>query len=526
MAYEYFDLLSRAQDWARLAIAEGRLSEEQAQSLMTIDQRSPEQLFGHENADDSRPLIVAFMGGTGVGKSSLLNRLAGQEIARAGVERPTSREVTLYHHHSLSINRLPPELPLDRIRISQHGDNGKSHLVLIDMPDFDSVEQSNKRLVLEWLPHIDALLYVVSPERYRDNKAWQLLLAEGAKHAWLFVMNQWDRGQDIQFDDFKRQLSIAGFADPLIFRTSCTEPEGDEFGELLVQLQELGGRQNLVELEQRGDRLRRGQLQQELQKLKALFADQNYAVLYENLDTTWLQAETTLFQGLAWPIQQLAQCWARNLGQQSDIKLWDDWAQNRLQDFVDEVVLLASHYRIPSKPLKAALQTVRTDAVKTVTTQSELAARQAMLRPGNGFQRFLIKLTGICETLLPLAAMAAVGFQVFTKYYQSAAEPKAYLGMDFAVHSMLLITLSWLIPFFLHKKIQPSLEKAAAKGLEKGLRHSLLTVHAEIKQIVQSEQRRNQELGTQLLAMIERSSSGPLSALDKQSLLGRVLLER
>jgi Uma2 family endonuclease len=48
-------------------------------------------------------------------------------------------------------------------------------------------------------PHIDVLVYVVSPERYRDNKAWQLLLAEGGKHAWIFVLNQSDRGHN-KFD--------------------------------------------------------------------------------------------------------------------------------------------------------------------------------------------------------------------------------------------------------------------------------------------------------------------------------------
>ena len=64
------------------------------------------------------------------------------------------------------------------------------------MPDFDSTEQSNKQLVLQWLPHIDVLIYVVSPERYKDEKAWRLLLAEGARHAWLFVINQWDKGAD------------------------------------------------------------------------------------------------------------------------------------------------------------------------------------------------------------------------------------------------------------------------------------------------------------------------------------------
>jgi predicted GTPase len=155
----------------------------------------------------TRPLIVAFMGGTGVGKSSLLNRLAGKAIAKAGIVRPTSREVTLFHHRSVVMEHLPEQLPLSKINISQHEDEEKKNIVWIDMPDFDSTEQSNKQLVLQWLPYIDVLIYVVSPERYRDEKAWRLLLSEGARHAWLFVFNQWDRGRLEQYQDFNRQTA-------------------------------------------------------------------------------------------------------------------------------------------------------------------------------------------------------------------------------------------------------------------------------------------------------------------------------
>ena len=99
-----------------------------------------------------------------------------------------------------------------------------------------------------------------------------------------------------------------------------------------------------------------------------------------------------------------------------------------------------------------------------------------MLKPGNSVQRFLIKLTAVCETVLPITAMAVVGYQVFAGYYHSTTDATAYLGTDFAVHSVLLIGLSWLIPFFLHKKIQPSLEKAAAKGLQKGMQQALVVI--------------------------------------------------
>ncbi len=104
MAYDYSDLVEKTKRWAEQAFASGWINEEAAQQLGDFDARTPDALFNHS---ESRPLIVAFMGGTGVGKSSLLNRLAGKAIARVGIERPTSREVTLFHHQTVAIQHLP-----------------------------------------------------------------------------------------------------------------------------------------------------------------------------------------------------------------------------------------------------------------------------------------------------------------------------------------------------------------------------------------------------------------------------------
>jgi len=95
----------------------GWIGQETEQQLTVLDTRTPDSLF---NTNVSRPLIVAFMGGSGVGKSTLLNRLAGKAIARTGIERPTSREVTLFHHHSVAIQNLPEQLPITQIKIAQH----------------------------------------------------------------------------------------------------------------------------------------------------------------------------------------------------------------------------------------------------------------------------------------------------------------------------------------------------------------------------------------------------------------------
>lgn len=524
MAYDYSNLLAQAQQWAEAAIAEGQISYAQAQDLLALDARSTDSLFVSDLADGAKPLIVAFMGGTGVGKSSLLNRLAGQAIAKAGVERPTSREVTLYHHQSLALKQLPAGLPLDKIKISQHNDASKTALVWIDMPDFDSIEQGNKQLVLEWLPHIDVLLYVVSPERYRDNKAWQMLLAEGEKHAWLFVMNQWDRGLPQQFEDLKRQLALAGFDNPLLFRTSCTEPEQDEFNALLSQLQQLAGSHQLEQLAQRNHEIRRQQLQTALQNLANLFKQRDYPQLQQQYQIAWQTTEQGLKQGLSWPLQKMAQALVETVTINQEHRLWDAWTQSQLDDLLDNLSLQANQFNIAVKPLKTALNDLKPQAEKTVRYYTELSARQALLKPGNNLQRFLLGFTAICETVLPLTAMAVVGYQVFSGYYQSAVETKAYLGSEFAIHSGLLIALSWLIPFFINKKLQPSQQKTALNGLKRGLEQALLSIDNDIQQNLKQQQQRNNELLGQIQSLIQANQSVTAVTIEKASDLSRMLV--
>ncbi len=502
MASDYFDINSNVEHWVQHAVAEGWIEKETAQDLLDQKKNSANDLF---TTDSSRPLVVAFMGGTGVGKSSLLNKLAGQAIAKAGVERPTSREVTLYYHHSVSLHLLQDVFPIQQIKMAQHTEDFNQHIIWIDMPDFDSTEQKNKDIVLQWLPFVDVLIYVVSPERYRDNKAWQLLLAEGASHAWVFAFNQWDRGENAQYDDFKQQLSKAGFHDPLIFKTICTEQAEDEFLQLRKAIESIATEKTIAQLESREQQQRTDSIKGKLQDcMDTLGNADEFTMISKYQRSSWSQTQDVLSQGFKWPIQQEAIRYAKiKIGsKQNSITLWDGWAQSRLNDYLDALIVTIDQHGLPTIPIRDKLADCRNNAEKIIHTQTELACRKALMDPGNALHRMLLKTASICELVLPLIAMAAVGFQVFQGYYDSSINNEAFLGVNFAVHSGLLILLSWLVPFFIRKKMQPSLEKAALKGLYNGLDEAMIMLDMEIKQAIDAFKKQHAEKAEELNQII------------------------
>lgn len=539
MAYAYSELVERSRQWAERAAAAGWLSSADGALFSEIDARSPVGLFAADADTQMRPLIVAFFGGTGVGKSSLLNRLAGAPIAKAGVERPTSKEVTLYHHRSVNIAQLPPGLPIEKIKRAHHDDDAQRSIIWIDMPDFDSTEQGNKQLVLQWLPHIDMLIYVVSPERYRDNKAWRILQAEGGKHAWLFVLNQWDRGQSEQYDDFVRQLRLAGFDNPLVMRTICDgTARDDEFRQLQMTIASLATGHTVEQLEQRGQQIRKQQLQQLLRQCLDKFgAAAGYRALSSEWQQRWPASATLLQQAMQWALQRQADFYAaregdliehklapKNLFRHEDFALWDDWAQNRFEDTLDEVILLADQMSLPVNAIKQSLQPLRVKAAKTVQDQTALAVRTALAKPGNGLQRFFLKFMRIAEVVLPLAAMSWASYQVLRGYYQSALTQSAYLGVDFAVHSILLIGLSWLVPFFIQKKIQPSLQKTALYGLQKGLNEAFAQIDVEIAEALRGIERQRGEYVAEAEDLIAQCGAPAAANGVQNATLARMLL--
>jgi hypothetical protein len=503
MSERLSQLRERVGAWITRAQAMAWLGEAELQALQRVESHTPADLF--TRAQPVRPLVVAFFGGTGVGKSSLLNRLAGQAIARVGVERPTSHEVTVYVHAAVELATLPEHFPVKQVHIARHADATRRDVLWIDMPDIDSTEQGNRELAFAWLPHVDLLVYVVSPERYRDDIGWRVLRQRGHRHGWMFVMNHWDEGAPEQEADLFTILHEAGFSDPLVLHTCCggRRCPDDRFAELEASIKAVQAQHGQQELERLGHLAHLQDLAALLQATRQrLGKAADWQEIQAGFRREWSNAAAAIADGMTWPIQEIAAEYAsrdaglltRLLGDRLDTgsagrpgpgetrpaprpamehpaatALWDAWAQGKLTEVCDTLEIALRRIGVAPQPLLARLQPPIETAGQTVNQRLLQSLRQGLARPGTAWQRTLRRGTGAALSLLPVAALLWVSFQVVTGFLHGATGQAAYLGIDFAINSLLLVLVAWLLPYLLHRRLRPSTETTVIRALRTGL---------------------------------------------------------
>ena len=173
-------------------------------------------------------LVMALLGGTGSGKSSLLNALAGEAVAAVSPVRPHTAHPLAWVPAGAepALGRL-----LDRLGVEQRVTHERfPGLALLDLTDVDSVAAGHRATVERLLPEVDGVIWVLDPEKYHDPVLHDEFIAPLADSSdqFLFVLNQIDRLAQDEVEAVRRDLMATlekeGIARPLVFAVAAAPP--------------------------------------------------------------------------------------------------------------------------------------------------------------------------------------------------------------------------------------------------------------------------------------------------------------
>lgn len=227
--------LGRLTDGLRTALQLGgdtlrpETASEARELLERVDQRMK---LGEEHT------VVAFAGSTGSGKSSLFNAVAGLEIARVGVRRPTTSKPTACvwgagGEEILDWLDVPVQSRSWRESALDGDDETALHgLVLVDLPDHDSTAVEHRLESDRMVGLVDVVFWVVDPQKYADYSLHSGYLSSFAEHstAMVFVLNQIDRiepeDRDQAVQHFASLLAADGIKNARVRPASAVTREG------------------------------------------------------------------------------------------------------------------------------------------------------------------------------------------------------------------------------------------------------------------------------------------------------------
>jgi GTP-binding protein EngB required for normal cell division len=215
-------------------LAEGRLDDKAVERGRAVVAQAGERLgLGLEST------VVALAGPTGAGKSRLFNALAGEDLAAVGRLRPT----TSAGQAAVWGDGADPLLDwLEIPRRHRLAANGLDGLVLLDLPDFDSVETEHRLEVDRIVGLADLVAWVIEPQKYADAALHDRYLRPLASHgeAMAVVLNQADllspRDLEAWRADVGRLLAEDGVRGaPLVVVSAETGTGLDELRRLLAE---------------------------------------------------------------------------------------------------------------------------------------------------------------------------------------------------------------------------------------------------------------------------------------------------
>lgn len=147
-----------------------------------LEQRAREVLaFGSRRIRAGQQTVVAIAGATGSGKSSLFNAVSGTDIATVGARRPTTSK-PLVLSFSATNGPLMNLLQVTRRHEAVPPTRAMRDVVLLDLPDHDSLFLSHREHVDRLVRVVDQFVFVVDPQKYADEALHARYLRPLAEH--------------------------------------------------------------------------------------------------------------------------------------------------------------------------------------------------------------------------------------------------------------------------------------------------------------------------------------------------------
>lgn len=202
---------------------------------------------GQRTALGADRTVVALAGSTGSGKSSLFNAVVGFDLALTGVRRPTTAEPLACLWGADGSDDLLDWLAIPPVRrIARESELGPAPknlrgLVLLDLPDHDSLVTGHRQEVDRLVQLVDLLVWVVDPQKYADAVLHEDYLRRMTAHGAVVVvvLNQVDRLSAEQratcLDDLRGLLEQDGLVDVPVLAASATTGEGVDAVDRLLE---------------------------------------------------------------------------------------------------------------------------------------------------------------------------------------------------------------------------------------------------------------------------------------------------
>ena len=223
-------------------------SEQIVRETMELTGVSGPELFSDDSpalaeTHDGPIYLVGLIGGKEVGKSALVNALAGAAITDETSHGPGTQTAVAYVHraHQAEAAALLEQAVPGKFRIVAHDAGKLGGQVLLDLPDIDSRFTSHLEITRRMLRHMLFPIWIQSVEKYADVQPQNLLgkVAAGNDPGnFLFCLNKMDQIPPDQAaelrEDFAGRIGrVLGLASPpRVYMISAKRPGEFDLPEL------------------------------------------------------------------------------------------------------------------------------------------------------------------------------------------------------------------------------------------------------------------------------------------------------